>query len=180
MNKQIIISISIHKNFDKMNIDLTILTSELIENYENSSPYSDFFNRICNRDNIININNLTINYNNIININNEIINDNDIYGIQNVMRIINFDNTITNNELDVDDDIIIREQNSNQLIPIDLNNLHQLYGLYECCSICLEQYKQNSQDTNVCMLNCSHHFHINCLSQWLVSQHTCPLCRTSI
>lgn len=138
------------------------------------NPYPDFFDRIY-YNNIININNDINNINN--DINNNIDEPNNIhYILNNVARTLNFDDI---DDIDVDDGTI-GEQNSNQLIPIDLNELQQLATTGECCSICLEQYETNLLIPNVCRLGCSHHFHTNCISQWLVSHHTCPLCRTGI
>ncbi len=43
----------------------------------------------------------------------------------------------------------------------------------ETCSVCLE--------SNVnCETNCSHHFHVGCLSQWINRNNSCPLCRGNI
>ena len=43
----------------------------------------------------------------------------------------------------------------------------------ETCSVCLE--------SNVnCETNCSHHFHVGCLSQWVNRNNSCPLCRGNI
>lgn len=150
-------------------------------------PYPDFFDRIYY--NIINYNiNNDIN-NNINNINNDINNDdindidetNNIHYILNVARTLNFDDidNIDANVVNADDGTI-GEQNLNQLIPINLNELQQLATTNECCSICLEHYETNLSTPNVCRLGCSHHFHTNCLSQWLITHHTCPLCRTGI
>lgn len=43
------------------------------------------------------------------------------------------------------------------------------------CSICLSNIYFNKVCTD-----CNHSFHRNCLSTWLSSHNTCPLCRTSI
>lgn len=182
--------------------------SELV--HINSSPYTDFFNRISpddNMNNVININN-TIDINEIKtdvdspNFENQIINrnietnedyDNDSIN-QNVEvneNIINFEARfynrfvieITARRLNFDDCIdenMAEERDLNQLEPIDLREIEQLADMDECCSICLEHYETNLSIPNVCRLECSHHFHVNCLSQWLVSHHNCPLCRTGI
>lgn len=43
------------------------------------------------------------------------------------------------------------------------------------CSICL--CKTNKPK---CKTSCGHTFHISCLKEWLKSNVTCPLCRTTI
>jgi len=147
-------------------------------------PYPDFFDRIYYNinyninNNINNINNINNDINNNINnyLNNDIDEINNIHYIENVARTLNFDDI---DNIDADDDTI-GEQNLNQLIPIDLNELQQLATTDECCSICLEHYETNLSTPNICRLGCSHHFHTNCLNQWLITHHTCPLCRTGI
>lgn len=45
------------------------------------------------------------------------------------------------------------------------------------CCICLNDYEPH-QDLRV--LPCEHHFHKDCVDEWLVVNSTCPTCRTSI
>lgn len=45
------------------------------------------------------------------------------------------------------------------------------------CCICLNEYELH-QDLRV--LPCNHHFHKDCVDEWLVVNSTCPTCRTSI
>uniref|UniRef100_K3WVV2 RING-type domain-containing protein n=1 Tax=Globisporangium ultimum (strain ATCC 200006 / CBS 805.95 / DAOM BR144) TaxID=431595 RepID=K3WVV2_GLOUD len=45
------------------------------------------------------------------------------------------------------------------------------------CCICLNEYEP-LQDLRV--LPCSHHFHKECVDEWLMVNSTCPTCRTSI
>jgi hypothetical protein len=40
------------------------------------------------------------------------------------------------------------------------------------CTICMEEGK-------VITTLCNHHFHENCLEQWLRKSRTCPMCRKS-
>ena len=134
-------------------------------NTSNSSPYTDFFSRICPDDNMddnMNINN-TIDIDEIKTESDNIHNTED----QNMNR-----NDLTNDENSV------RNQHLNSLMLIDLCEIQQLVDKDECCSICLKNYETNLSTSNVCKLGCSHHFHTNCLSQWMASHHTCPLCRT--
>ncbi|TDH71890.1 hypothetical protein CCR75_002674 [Bremia lactucae] len=46
-----------------------------------------------------------------------------------------------------------------------------------CCCICLNDY-EISQSLRV--LPCSHHFHKECVDEWLLVNSTCPTCRKSI
>lgn len=45
----------------------------------------------------------------------------------------------------------------------------------DICCICLDKL-----NNNIKTLSCNHKFHINCLNQWILSNPTCPMCRTSI
>eukprot|EP00644_Phytophthora_capsici_P001339 jgi/Phyca11/542817/estExt2_Genewise1Plus.C_PHYCAscaffold_100213 len=46
-----------------------------------------------------------------------------------------------------------------------------------CCCICLNDYEA-SQSLRV--LPCAHHFHKECVDEWLLVNSTCPTCRKSI
>jgi hypothetical protein len=46
-----------------------------------------------------------------------------------------------------------------------------------CCCICLNDYEP-AQSLRV--LPCAHHFHKDCVDEWLLVNSTCPTCRTSI
>lgn len=155
-------------------------------NTSNSSPYTDFFSRICPDDNMddnMNINNtidideIKTESDNIHNTADQNMNRNDLtnddYTDENTYstRRLNFYD-LTNDENSV------RNQHLNSLMLIDLCELQQLVDKDEYCSICLKNYETNLSTSNVCKLGCSHHFHTNCLSQWMASHHTCPLCRT--
>lgn len=45
------------------------------------------------------------------------------------------------------------------------------------CSICIENYQEKTQCIT---LPCQHYFHRKCITQWLLTQSTCPICRLSI
>ena len=47
----------------------------------------------------------------------------------------------------------------------------------ECCCICLTEYEENQV---IRMLPCGHHYHRECVDEWLKVNATCPTCRTSI
>ena len=44
----------------------------------------------------------------------------------------------------------------------------------DICCICLDKL-----NNNIKTLSCNHKFHITCLNQWILSNPTCPMCRTS-
>ena len=45
----------------------------------------------------------------------------------------------------------------------------------DICCICLDKLNKNIKT-----LPCNHKFHITCLNQWILSNPTCPMCRSSI
>ena len=45
------------------------------------------------------------------------------------------------------------------------------------CSICLDQFKQN---TSILKLNCNHIFHYDCINEWIFRKPECPECRRNI
>jgi hypothetical protein len=44
------------------------------------------------------------------------------------------------------------------------------------CSICMENYKPG---TRIKRLPCKHEFHPECITQWLETNNSCPICRTT-
>jgi len=46
----------------------------------------------------------------------------------------------------------------------------------DCCSICLEEIREDSVKT----FECDHYFHLECLNQWVSKSATCPVCRTKL
>ena len=50
----------------------------------------------------------------------------------------------------------------------------------ETCRICLEQFSVVVNGNPVKILSCPHLFHKNCITQWLVSSRTCPICRALV
>eukprot|EP01083_Nonionella_stella_P045280 121668_1 len=43
----------------------------------------------------------------------------------------------------------------------------------ETCTVCLCDYSDNDQ---LRILKCDHHYHVMCVDEWLKARHTCPLC----
>ncbi len=50
------------------------------------------------------------------------------------------------------------------------------YELPSCC-ICLSEIKKGK---NTILLPCKHMFHSKCITDWLKSNNTCPMCRKEI
>jgi len=46
-----------------------------------------------------------------------------------------------------------------------------------CCAICLCEYIEGDE---MRYLNCNHHFHSECVTDWLMRNKTCPFCKTEI
>lgn len=44
------------------------------------------------------------------------------------------------------------------------------------CSICLDDFKMHDY---VKKIGCNHHFHPNCIKEWLKHKTTCPNCKTN-
>ncbi|XP_059162624.1 uncharacterized protein LOC131946010 [Physella acuta] len=45
------------------------------------------------------------------------------------------------------------------------------------CNICLTEYEEGEELRN---LPCSHEFHSGCVDQWLLTNRTCPVCRSEV
>ncbi|KAH9101877.1 hypothetical protein AeMF1_021432 [Aphanomyces euteiches] len=45
------------------------------------------------------------------------------------------------------------------------------------CAICMEPFEDNSAPVGIVRLGCTHAFHHDCISTWLYTRPTCPLCR---
>jgi DNA-directed RNA polymerase beta' subunit len=52
------------------------------------------------------------------------------------------------------------------------NHLSQNKYDHEKCCICMEEIGYDKK-----MLKCDHTFHSNCVNEWFMYNHTCPLCR---
>ncbi|CAN0112020.1 unnamed protein product, partial [Heterosigma akashiwo] len=44
----------------------------------------------------------------------------------------------------------------------------------QTCSVCLGEYARGETLT---LLGCGHHFHADCLDEWLRRRRVCPLCK---
>ncbi|KIZ06803.1 E3 ubiquitin-protein ligase [Monoraphidium neglectum] len=47
----------------------------------------------------------------------------------------------------------------------------------DCCATCLEMYTQSNPRI---WTQCGHHFHMQCIYEWLERKETCPLCESEI
>ncbi|XP_058391987.1 E3 ubiquitin-protein ligase RLIM-like [Diceros bicornis minor] len=45
------------------------------------------------------------------------------------------------------------------------------------CSICITEYTEGNK---LCILPCSHDYHVHCISRWLFENSTCPICRREV
>nr|XP_011468388.1 PREDICTED: uncharacterized protein LOC105352587 [Fragaria vesca subsp. vesca] len=48
------------------------------------------------------------------------------------------------------------------------------------CSICKDEFAEDSFDQLITPLPCAHHFHVDCISLWLETSHLCPMCRYAL
>ncbi|KAG9441698.1 hypothetical protein H6P81_017552 [Aristolochia fimbriata] len=55
-------------------------------------------------------------------------------------------------------------------------------GEGESCAICFEEFKDSKKKKKLAVTEtpCSHLFHSDCLSPWLMTATTCPLCRSTL
>jgi len=69
------------------------------------------------------------------------------------------------------------EQGHNQRRPsiILVRELKEKKPTEQNCAICLDDFT----DENVKVLPCSHDFHTQCISKWMLRKPNCPICRTS-
>lgn len=73
------------------------------------------------------------------------------------------------------------EVNDNRMERLLISDLFKNSSIYFTkdlfsCSICLNETK----DTIIRKLICSHDFHINCIEMWLSNNTSCPICRYNL
>lgn len=80
--------------------------------------------------------------------------------------------------------LVERSQGNNQ--PVRPGNVSRMKDakvnqeiIRKCkvCTVCQEDFKIGEK---VKELPCEHYFHDDCISPWLQSQNTCPMCRATI
>jgi hypothetical protein len=71
------------------------------------------------------------------------------------------------------------ELERNEKIKIDVNSkpFSDTEKVFTSCTICSDEYKD---DDSVCVLDCSHVFHKNCIEEWGHYNPICPICKSSI
>lgn len=57
------------------------------------------------------------------------------------------------------------------------NKIIEIKQIDSVCAICLLEYEKGNK---LRYLNCTHHFHIDCLDMWLSVKNNCPICRTPV
>ncbi|KAK8792981.1 hypothetical protein WA158_005144 [Blastocystis sp. Blastoise] len=68
---------------------------------------------------------------------------------------------------------ILTEDEIHELISHDDSDFSE-------CVICLESFKDNHEDSIVKLKACGHNFHQRCISEWLIRNPRCPMCKDSI
>ncbi|GKD32749.1 zinc finger, RING/FYVE/PHD-type containing protein [Tanacetum coccineum] len=63
-------------------------------------------------------------------------------------------------------------------IEISEHDLYEASGNATCCSICLQDFAVG--DAAGIFPKCEHKFHPQCISQWLDTHNSCPICRRTI
>ncbi|XP_059654496.1 putative RING-H2 finger protein ATL49 [Cornus florida] len=63
-----------------------------------------------------------------------------------------------------------------KLVPATQSSIDALEKItfYRSCAICLEEF---SDEQSLTRMPCSHLFHGDCITRWLHTSHSCPLCR---
>ena len=76
------------------------------------------------------------------------------------------------------DDISFNLKNILSKHVSNITNTNDLeYDNKECCSICFEEFGDESVEQ--CQLSCKNVFHTECINLWLSNNNSCPLCRSS-
>jgi hypothetical protein len=74
-----------------------------------------------------------------------------------------------------------KKESSTELGRLSLRSglpiLYIVDGGDSSCAICLSDYEH--KDT-IRMMKCFHHYHMDCLDEWLKINRTCPLCKRDI
>ncbi len=47
----------------------------------------------------------------------------------------------------------------------------------EICLICLDSFQHGDETSHSCNVICQHRYHKSCITQWLVKNNSCPVCR---
>jgi hypothetical protein len=102
----------------------------------------------------------------------------------NHINTFSYNNSINNNRnaetstnINSNEDFIPfdNSQPQNNGINIDIINFTVSEEDRQCC-ICMEE----RQSEEICRLNCQHSFCVQCINQHLQTNHSCPICRSSV
>lgn len=86
---------------------------------------------------------------------------------ENLERIVIYNNQNKEVKYKLDDYVkLLEEINREKPYKIIDNNYSK------DCSICLEKI-----EGKICILNCEHSFHFNCIKKWVYEDNSCPECR---
>jgi hypothetical protein len=112
------------------------------------------------------------------------------YWNRNRNRNRNYYDDYENDDNDTDNDDANYENNTiNNNINYSIININDLLIKYnnsdnsdnkESCSICIEEFKNDTDNKIILKLKCEHLFHKECLDPWLNTNKSCPLCRIKL
>lgn len=106
-----------------------------------------------------------------------LINENIFPDFENNMDIIRTILSDSMQDHDQEMNPLIRHQNIMKMHVIKKVLFSDLKTDETVCSICLDDFSQNSRLKKI---ECSHFFHTNCLDRWLLEHNKCPMCRHEI
>ena len=58
-----------------------------------------------------------------------------------------------------------------------LDDQSGIHDTDDTCNICLEPFTENDEITTSIVSKCSHGFHRQCITDWLMKHNECPCCR---
>ena len=140
-----------------------VTNSNITNNYPVNNPWTSSLNNIINN-RLNNLNSTTsLNATTPLNANPDLIE----------VTLYNNGNRVASNMEDVQIYPSLRTLRSSSTVHMYRN----LETQYESCTICRENFEENSI---VRKLNCGHIFHLNCIDEWLESNIRCPVCRNDL
>lgn len=67
-----------------------------------------------------------------------------------------------------------------EIESIDLVGYWEWNLNYDTCAICRISLQEiNNEDNHICIGNCNHVYHLECINKWLSKRNVCPLCNQS-
>ena len=106
--------------------------------------------------------------------------ENDDYDNDNDNDNANYENNTINNNINysiinINDLILKSNGNGNGTGTENENSKNN-----ESCSICIDEFKNDTDNKIILKLKCDHLFHKECLDPWLITNKSCPLCRIKL